>query len=74
MTIAREEGTARSVSRKPRRSDHEVVLVVDDEVQVLQLLKRVLERAGFETHHRSTTAAPRTTRRWSGGRTSSCST
>ncbi len=25
------------------------MLVVDDEVQVLQLLKRVLERAGFET-------------------------
>ncbi len=49
MTIAREEGTARSVNRKPRRSDREVVLVVDDEVQVLQLLKRVLERAGFET-------------------------
>ena len=49
MTIAREEGTERSVNRKPRRSDHEVVLVVDDEVQVLQLLKRVLERAGFET-------------------------
>jgi diguanylate cyclase (GGDEF)-like protein len=49
VTIAREEGTARSVSRKLRRSDREVVLVVDDEVQVLQLLKRVLERAGFET-------------------------
>jgi diguanylate cyclase (GGDEF)-like protein len=49
MTIAREEETSRSLSRKPRRSDHEVVLVVDDEVQVLQLLKRVLERAGFET-------------------------
>jgi len=49
VTIAREEGTARSVGRKPRRSDHEIVLVVDDEVQVLQLLKRVLERAGFET-------------------------
>ncbi|HYR47456.1 MAG TPA: response regulator, partial [Candidatus Polarisedimenticolia bacterium] len=37
------------MSRKPRRGDREIVLVVDDEVQVLQLLKRVLERAGFET-------------------------
>jgi len=43
------EGGARAGSRKPRSSDREVVLVVDDEPQVLQLLKRVLERAGFET-------------------------
>lgn len=41
--------TPRSVSRRSRPSDHEVVLIVDDEPQVLQLLKRVLERAGFET-------------------------
>jgi len=48
MTAVKEEG-ARAGSRKPRGSDREVVLVVDDEPQVLQLLKRVLERAGFET-------------------------
>src|SRR5690348_8569222 len=41
--------TPKVVARRPRRSDHEVVLIVDDEPQVLQLLKRVLERAGFET-------------------------
>ena len=48
MTAVKEEGTART-SRRARTSDREVVLVVDDEPQVLQLLKRVLERAGFET-------------------------
>ena len=41
--------TPRSVGRRSRPSAHEVVLIVDDEPQVLQLLKRVLERAGFET-------------------------
>lgn len=49
MTVVREEGPARAGSRRARRGDQEVVLVVDDEPQVLQLLKRVLERAGFET-------------------------
>jgi diguanylate cyclase (GGDEF)-like protein len=49
VKVVREEGTTRAGSRKTRRSDHEVVLVVDDEPQVLQLLKRVLDRAGFET-------------------------
>jgi diguanylate cyclase (GGDEF)-like protein len=32
-----------------QKRDHEMVLMVDDEPQVLNLLKRVLERAGFET-------------------------
>ena len=41
--------TPRSVGRRSRPSDHEIVLIVDDEAQVLQLLKRVLERAGFDT-------------------------
>ncbi len=41
--------TPRSSGRRSRPSDHELVLIVDDEPQVLQLLKRVLERAGFET-------------------------
>src|SRR5436305_8901761 len=51
MTIVREreEGTSRPGSRRAKRGDHELVLVVDDEPQVLQLLKRVLDRAGFET-------------------------
>jgi len=49
MTVVREEGQARAGSKRPRTSDREVVLVIDDEPQVLQLLKRVLERAGFET-------------------------
>jgi len=49
MMSAVEEGTHRAGGRKPRKSAHEVVLVVDDEPQVVQLLKRVLERAGFET-------------------------
>src|SRR5947209_5374214 len=48
MTAVKEEGTHRT-GRRTRNSDHEVVLIVDDEPQVLQLLKRVLERAGFET-------------------------
>ena len=48
MAAVREEGAHRT-GRRSRKSDHEVVLIVDDEPQVLQLLKRVLERAGFET-------------------------
>ena len=48
MSAVREEGTSRT-GRRARRSDHEVVLIVDDEPQMLQLVKRVLERAGFET-------------------------
>ncbi len=47
MGAVKEEGSR--TGRRPRKSDHEVVLVVDDEPQVVQLLKRVLERAGFET-------------------------
>jgi PleD family two-component response regulator len=49
VTAVREEGTARAGGRRSKSGDREVVLVVDDEPQVLQLLKRVLERAGFET-------------------------
>src|SRR4029077_6336874 len=49
VSAVKEEGPARTGSRRSRSSDREVVLVVDDEPQVLQLLKRVLERAGFET-------------------------
>ena len=49
MTVVREEGPARAGHRRALKSDHDIVLVVDDEPQVLQLLKRVLDRAGFET-------------------------
>ena len=48
MTMVEEEGTAKT-GPKRRGRDNQVVLVVDDEPQVVQLLKRVLERAGFET-------------------------
>ena len=49
MTAVREEGPARAGHRRAPKGEHDVVLVVDDEPQVLQLLKRVLDRAGFET-------------------------
>jgi PleD family two-component response regulator len=41
---------ARSVGDRPRSAlvRHEIALVVDDDDQVLRLVKRVLERAGFE--------------------------
>jgi diguanylate cyclase (GGDEF)-like protein len=47
MMAVKEEGPR--IGRRARRSEQQVVLIVDDEPQVLQLLKRVLERAGFET-------------------------
>ena len=41
---------ARSVGERPRSAlvRHDIALVVDDDEQVLRLVKRVLERAGFE--------------------------
>ncbi|HEV2475428.1 MAG TPA: response regulator [Candidatus Dormibacteraeota bacterium] len=41
---------ARSVGDRPRSAlvHHDIALVVDDDEQVLRLVKRVLERAGFE--------------------------
>ncbi|HET9782747.1 MAG TPA: response regulator [Candidatus Dormibacteraeota bacterium] len=41
---------ARSVGDRPRSAlvRHDIALVVDDDEQVLRLVKRVLERAGFE--------------------------
>ena len=47
MLREREEGTSKAAGR--RNPGQQAVLVVDDEAQVLQLLKRVLDRAGFET-------------------------
>src|SRR5256885_13724168 len=47
MTVARRAGAA---SDRPHSAlDHrDIALVVDDDEQVLRLVKRVLERAGFE--------------------------
>jgi diguanylate cyclase (GGDEF)-like protein len=44
MTIARPVGDR----PRPALARHEIALVVDDDDQVLRLVKRVLERAGFE--------------------------
>lgn len=49
MSVANEEGEAKAGGRRARSPDHQVVLVVDDEPQMVQLIKRVLDRAGFET-------------------------
>jgi diguanylate cyclase (GGDEF)-like protein len=48
VSIVSEEGPARARAARAKPSDREVVLVIDDDEQVLQLVKRVLERAGFE--------------------------
>src|SRR5438046_5597877 len=47
MTVARRAGTA---SDRPHSAliHRDIALVVDDDEQVLRLVKRVLERAGFE--------------------------
>jgi diguanylate cyclase (GGDEF)-like protein len=48
MTVTRGEvGSAKAMARIQPRS-RELVLVVDDDEQMLRLVKRVLERAGFE--------------------------
>jgi diguanylate cyclase (GGDEF)-like protein len=44
MTIARPVGDR----PRPALARHEIALVIDDDDQVLRLVKRVLERAGFE--------------------------
>ena len=47
MTVTRRPGTA---SDRPHSAliHRDIALVVDDDEQVLRLVKRVLERAGFE--------------------------
>src|SRR6266566_3185245 len=47
MTVARRAGTA---SDRPHSAlvHRDIALVIDDDEQVLRLVKRVLERAGFE--------------------------
>jgi len=47
--MALKDEPASRTGRRSKRGDQQVVLIVDDEPQVVQLLKRVLERAGFET-------------------------
>lgn len=49
MTITRRPGSARTAgSGDGRATGRELVLVIDDDDQMLRLVKRVLERAGFE--------------------------
>ena len=49
MTITRRPGSARTAgSTDVAATARELVLVVDDDEQMLRLVKRVLERAGFE--------------------------
>ncbi|HEY3195416.1 MAG TPA: response regulator [Candidatus Dormibacteraeota bacterium] len=48
MTAIRRAGSAKEAPVPIPASDRELVLVVDDDEQMLKLVKRVLERAGFE--------------------------
>jgi len=48
LTAIRRTGTAKEAPVPVPKSDRELVLVVDDDEQMLKLVKRVLERAGFE--------------------------
>jgi diguanylate cyclase (GGDEF)-like protein len=49
VTITRRPGSARTAgSGDGRATGRELVLVIDDDDQMLRLVKRVLERAGFE--------------------------
>src|SRR5258706_4545719 len=48
MDVANKVGTEKEPSVRPSPAHRELVLVVDDDEQVLRLVRRVLERAGFE--------------------------
>ncbi len=48
MTVMRRAGPARGAPSEAPQTDRDLVLVVDDDEQMLKLIKRVLERAGFE--------------------------
>jgi diguanylate cyclase (GGDEF)-like protein len=48
VTAIRRAGTAKEAPVPVPKSERELVLVVDDDEQMLKLVKRVLERAGFE--------------------------
>ena len=48
MTVARRPAPGKPASAEEPATAREVVLVVDDDDQMLRLVKRVLERAGFD--------------------------
>lgn len=48
MTAVRGAGSAGQAQSKVARTSRDLVLIVDDDEQMLKLVKRVLERAGFE--------------------------
>ena len=48
MTVVKRAGAAREAPSEALRVSRDLVLVVDDDEQMLKLIKRVLERAGFE--------------------------
>jgi len=48
MTVMRTAGRTKAAASEAPQTDRDLVLVVDDDEQMLKLIKRVLERAGFE--------------------------
>jgi len=86
----RRAGIARATPSEGPQTNRDLVLVVDDDEQMLKLIKRVLERAGFEcvavgdghaahdvpasNASPSATATPPMRPRSTGVPTSSCST
>jgi len=48
MTVMRTAGPTKADASQAPQTDRDLVLVVDDDEQMLKLIKRVLERAGFE--------------------------
>jgi diguanylate cyclase (GGDEF)-like protein len=48
MTVMRTAGPTKAAASEAPQTDRDLVLVVDDDEQMLKLIKRVLERAGFE--------------------------
>src|SRR2546428_14102854 len=48
MTAVRRAGAAKEAMPAAPQAGRDLVLVVDDDEQMLKLVKRVLERAGFE--------------------------
>ena len=48
MTVMRTAGPTKAATSEAPQTDRDLVLVVDDDEQMLKLIKRVLERAGFE--------------------------
>src|SRR5260370_17557232 len=48
MTAMRTARATKAAASEAPQTDRDLVLVVDDDEQMLKLIKRVLERAGFE--------------------------